>query len=174
MQTIFKYGLVDDIRSMIEVADFIEDIYKKNAKPRAQNLSYSVLCRKYADRSVKILKAVIVSYATVHICFVSLSFLDNLGKRQMVPIFRINFPGVGEHSLFLNAFNYFSVLIVDFTMCSFDMLIYIIFANMPMVASIITGHLDELRDVLQDKKRKLDDINDRLIQIIFMHKKYKE
>lgn len=178
-QALFKYMFVNDTQMLLEIADFIEDIYKQNAKPRGQNVHYSNLCEKYADRSIVILKVVVCGFAGMHCCFVSALFLDNWLKGVMAPIFRIYLPGLDEHTLFgaifLNIFNYVVILVADLIIPPFDSLIFIIFANIPMVASVITGHLDELRKALPHAYyRKTRDINNRLIQIIFMHKKYKE
>lgn len=125
-----------------------------------------------------IVKVVIVSHTTLHFGFVLLLLLDNFYDGAMAPILRVYLPGIDEHSyggaIVLNAFNYVILLIGHLIVVPFDLLIYIIFINMLMVASIIAGRLGELRERLPDEKRNLTEIRNRLIQIIFMHKKYNE
>lgn len=53
-----------------------------------------------------------------------------------------------------------------------DMLFYVIFANVPLVSSIIQGQLNELEEVLEQPQTKLLAIKYRLLQYLQMHHKY--
>lgn len=167
---------VDDIQSLMEIAKFIEDIYKQNAKRRPR-FYYSILCQKYAKQSEIIQKALPKRYFLLHICYMMLVF-SNAFNEERVPLFHLYLPGINMHSMggaiFVNVFNYVSITTVYFIMCSFDLLIFMIFTNMPMVSLVMIGHLDELREELLEEDRIPSDIKNRLIQIVVMHNKYNE
>lgn len=59
-----------------------------------------------------------------------------------------------------------------FHCASFDGLIYVIFANLLMVSSLITGQLDDLREALMDSKTSLDNKRYRMRALILMTLKY--
>lgn len=179
-QGLIKYMFVDDINSLVEISKFIKDIYEKDTKSHSR-FYYSILCQTYAKRTEIILKALAIGYIALHICYISVLFLHTVLNGKMVPMLRIYLPGIDTHSIggaiFLNVLDYVSITTGYVNICCFDLLIFTIFINMPMLSLVIIGHLDELREPLLDKKDKKDkkckfyEIKKRLIQIVAMHNK---
>lgn len=177
LQLFVKNTFVDDVRSLIDICDFIGDVYKQNAKPRSRQL-YSQLCKKYAHLTKMILKIIIYMYVSVHILFMLGWFVDIWQMRRLVPTLRIYLPVLDQQShigmAVLVVFNYYITLVGILSLCAYDCVIFIIFTNIPMVASIMIGHWDELRESLTDENCNLRETRQRLIQIILMDIKYNE
>lgn len=175
-QILLKFYFGNDVKTLIEIADFIGDIYKQNAKSHSRY--YTMLMDKYARLSVLIVKNVIAAYVILHISFTLFVVGDNIHTGAKTPLLRIYIPGVDENSMagyaFLMAYTYLLLLFGYSVVCSFDALTFLIFANMPMVASVIHGHLDELKEALLNTKTKPNEITYRLLNVILMHKKYTE
>lgn len=174
----FKYLLVNEWRLSIEIIEFIDEIYKKNARtPETTDFWNYGLCRKYSKITEMIVKFSSVFYAIIVIVLVLYTGVNMfLGVRDTP--FRIHFPGLNDATdtgfAILYGFNILLLLYSYFTVCPFDMLIYVIFANVPMMASIIIHQLDELKVALLDPKCPSSEIKYRILNMILMHKKYNE
>lgn len=171
---------MNDVKALVEIYDFIGDIYKKNSKksPSTSRYYYVILCQKYAKISETVLKMGIYTFVIFHIIFDCLLIADSVYQGKMVPPLRIYFPIINENSidgaLFLIIYNY-AVIVIGYTiMFTYDLLIFIIFANIPMVADVIIGHLDELKEALMESDCSPREIQQRMLCIIRMHNKYTE
>lgn len=166
-----------EVRSLVEISEFIGEIYKRNAKPRSTYYYYSMLCEKYANRSVLIVKIVIYVYSIiVYILYFILLNGANLYYGKMDLPLHVHLPG-DESAIgfaFTAIYNYAGCICACFIICTYDSLMFLIFANMPMVSSVIIGHLDELKLALLDPDCDDREIKHRLYNIVLMHKKYKE
>lgn len=168
---------MNDVRTLIEIGDFIGHVYKQNSKP-ASRYYYLTLCNRFADFSQRLVKSAIV----FNIFLTSFFFLAKLGEslytEKMVLAFEIHFPGLNEESMVafsvLMLYNYVGGMIVFLISGIYNILLFLIFANMPMVSSVIVGHLDELKDVLLDPGCQYRDVRSRFTNIIRMHNKYNE
>lgn len=172
-----KYIFVDDLKSLIEIADSIGQIYKENVQPRTR-CYYSVLCQRYADLSERILKSGTITFIIFYVIFMILIIGGSISMGQIRPSLEVHFPKIDENTTsglaFLIVFNILIGAGGLFIVCSYDLLLFIIFANMLMVSSIIIGHLNELKDALLDPKCQTLEAKTRLLNIILMHKKYNE
>lgn len=176
MQKLFvKYVFVNDLRSLVDLCDFMGDIYQQNSEPPS---TYYNLCQRYANISKLILKIGIFAYTFMHILFLGMLVGEAIYRRALIPPLRIYLPGVDEGTYIgvavLILFNYVISLTGCFVFCSYDSLICVIFANMPMVASVITGHLNEMRERLLDEDCDGDEARERLTRICLKHYRYKK
>lgn len=97
---------------------------------------------------------------------------------ELKPCYNAYFPGIYEYSGVTKAlwllYNYSIAVLAAFSATPGDLLFIITFAHIPMVASIMTGHLQELDTVLADRRASERDIKRGLIQYLFMHRKLNE
>lgn len=174
----FKYSLVNDWRLSIEIIEFIDEIYKKNARtPETTDFWNYGLCKKYSKITEMIVKFCIAFYALIAIVMVLYTGANLFLGVKDTPL-RIHFPGLNDATdtgfAILYGLNILLLVFYYFTICSCDMLIYVIFANVPMIASIIIHQLDELKVALLDPECPSSEIKYRILNIILMHKKYNE
>lgn len=174
-QATFKYYLLQDLKQLIPIIEFIADMYEKNS---AKTSKYYGICRQYA-RITKLTVKIGISLYFAAMAIITLSgtfesIIRNIRKPSMV----IYFPGIHEYSteMFatLCAYNYAMVVISFLTVLQGDMLFFVIFANVPMVPSIIRGQLEELTNVLQEKNLNVVDIKRRIQQYFQMHRRFNE
>lgn len=168
---------MNDVKSLIEIAEFIGAIYKENVKPGTRYY-YSVLCRRYADLSERILKLGTITFVLLYLIFMTLIIGGSIYKGEIRPSLEVHFPKVDENTTaglaFLIVYNIIFGAGGLFIVCVYDLLVFIIFANMFMVSSVIIGHLNELKDALLDPECQLLEAKKRLLNIILMHMKYNE
>lgn len=158
----------------MEIGDFIGYIYKQNFKPTSRYY-YAILCNNYAKLSQRVLRTVLITYVCMTFFFVILSLAENYSSGALIPILDAHFPGVDEKTMgfvFVILFNYAMCLIGFYIAGSYNSLLFLIFTNMPMVSSVIVGHLDELRDILEEPKYDIHDVENRLLNIIIMQDIY--
>lgn len=136
------------------------------------------LCRKYADRSETIIKIIRIGYTVLIVALAILCFVVYFYTGQIIPPLCVYYPVVDDSSLIgqciLVALNLVVYAVGLLIAMAIDSLVSVIFLNMGLVSSIIVNHLNELRNALLDPERSKHEIRKRLINIIFMHKKYKE
>lgn len=175
LQITFKYYLLDDLKHLIPIIEFIADIYEKNSHPTGK---YYGICCKYAritQLTVKIGFALYFGAITIITLSGTLeSILRDIRKPSMV----IYFPGIHEYSTAMFAllcgYNYVMVVISFLTIPPGDMLFFVIFVNISMVPAIIKGQFEELTNALQEKQMNPVQIKRRILQYIQMHRRYNE
>lgn len=166
-----------DMRALIEIGDFIGYVYKQNSNSTLKYY-YSILCNKYANLSERVIKATITVYIFVCAAFIMLRLGESFYRGKIIVAVEIHFPGIDEETYggfaFIFFYNYAAIVAAFAISCFFNLLLFLIFANMPMVSSVIIGHLNDLNDVLLDPDCTSRDIKQRLCSIILMHYKYNE
>lgn len=117
-------------------------------------------------------------YGGLYFVFQIMLVLEAIYTGQIVPPLRIYIPGIDEQTVAglstLIVFNYMVFLCGYVIVISYNLLIFFIFANIPLVSSVIAGHVDELSEALMDPDCHLQEVNCRLLAIISMHQKFKE
>lgn len=165
------------MKKLIEIGDFIGGIFERNSKPSTKGY-YVGLCQKYASIGERVLKYIIAVYLAFFISFVALILLESALTGTLVPPLRIYFPGVDAGFsvgfAFVILYNYVVLIVGLLVIGGYNSLLFFIFANIPMVSSVIIGHLDDLKDVLLVPNYKLCNVKRRLFNIILMHNKYIE
>lgn len=165
------------MRKLIEIGDFIGSIYERNSRPSTKGY-YVGLCNKYAGISEIVLKSTIAIYIIFFILFASLVVIESVLMEKLIPPLQAYFPGLDQDlsvSLVLVvSYNYVMTIIAFATVGTYSSLLFFIFANVPMVSSVIIAHLDELKDVLLVPNYSLYNVQHQIINIISMHNKYIE
>lgn len=176
-QIICKYNCDHDIRALIEIGDFIGYVYMQNSMP-ALKYYYLMLCNKYANISERVIRATIAVYIFTAVLFILLRLGESFIKGKMIPAMEVHFPGIDEETYggfaFVLLYNYCGTVAGFAISGTYNLLLFLIFANMPMVSAVIVGHLNDLKDVLLDPDRESRDVSSRLYNIILMHNKYIE
>lgn len=132
---------------MIEISNFLGDIYKKNSTPT--NLRYFALCRYFA----KISKIVLI---TLHICYTNgimlvmlLAIYTFISTGLYVPPIMICITCFKEQSAYdiglEIGFNILVGFLAIYVVATFDSLIAIIIVNMLMTSSIIIQQVNDLK-----------------------------
>lgn len=176
MQITLKFSCVQDVQSLLDIADFIDDIYMSNANS-ASDSKMQQLLQQYATITKIILYACVGSYTLQTIFFVGPMLAEYFYDGKLIPIFHIYIPYIYNQNadgfiigIFINYLVYF---VCYMNLISYDVLLFIIFGNMPMVSTIITIHLTELRELL-DNSTDAENIRKKLVHIVLMHRKYNE
>lgn len=137
------------------------------------------LCQKYSKISEFILKTVFFSYTAMLIVIVLPSIIQFFTAGKVTPPMRVYFPGLRGESIIgiaiLIIFNYIVSILALYVASCFDILVYLIFANMPMVSLVITRQLKDLEvHLLDDKRNTLRNTKYRLRDIVLMILKYNQ
>lgn len=118
-----------------------------------------------------------IAYAVMGIDVMAPSFYHSIFNGKMVMSMRIYLPVLDETQAglaILVVINCVTTTLGVFNEISFDCLMYVIFANVPMVSSIITGQLDDLKEALLDPDNTLDSNKYRFRTFILMTLKYNQ
>lgn len=166
-----KYIYTAESPQLLRLLALIETIYAKNP-------SDDSVCGHYVRTTERILKAGIV------VCF-SFIFFDALVfpmlwhfviSGQRYPTFPCLLPGIDINTaLGLIVTHTIQTLLLVFgllTICIVDIFIVIIFANIPMMSTIIVQNIDRLQELLATKRRSLAEIKRQLLHVIWMQREY--
>lgn len=175
LQLFLKYVFMQNLRQLIPITEFIEDIYVKNAQPTGR---YYAICAQYGRISQLTIKVGASLYFT-SIGIITLSgIFETIITGVVKPTMALFFPFVFEYSKImwwtLMAFNYLMSAICFFTTPPGDMLFFVIFANIPMIPAVIEGQLDELTETIEKQTVRRGEIKYRLLQYIWMQRNYYE
>lgn len=165
-----------DIKSIFEIADFINDVYEKNSK--FVDMKNYDLCKTFANLSEKIVKFGIVGYVMVATVYTAPALYQTIFKGNPTPVLRMYLPFVHEDShtelAILTAVNYGFYWVILHGVGSYDILIVFVTVNIPMVSTVITGHLQDFQEALLRRNNTLQMTKYRMRSIILMTLKYNE
>lgn len=166
--------MLKGLRGLYDIGEFIGDVYNKNSM--ASNIRNRDLCRKYANISLFIVIVVFLTFTVMISVYTLLPLFEYLIYGEIVPPMRIYFPFMGSNIVvaFVMAFNIWMAFFTFCTICPYSTLLYLIFANMQMVSSIIAGHISDLNEYLVHSKKSLNNTKYRLRSIVLMTMKYNE
>lgn len=165
-----------DIRVLVKIADFIGDIYNRNTK-LADTKNYSI-CRKYAIISEYLIRTTIATYIFIISSVLLPSMWQFIFTGKISPPARLYLPGIGDQSgaswAFLIILNYSLGVLAGLILIPFDGLIYLIFANIPMVALITTTNIVEFNKYIVKADKAFKHTQSGLMVIILMCLRYNE
>lgn len=162
-----------DLRRMMKLIEFFGDIYRKNNDPCS---TYYNTCKHYARTTELTIKIAGSGYFGIVIILslsgVFESVIRGVWKQPMI----IYFPGIYEYSTIqfalLIAFNVIMIVVCFVTLPVVDMLFFLMFANVPMVPTIIKQHLNSLDEGIENSRFSPREIKHRLVLYHLMHKSY--
>jgi hypothetical protein len=157
------------------VTEFIADIYTKNSQSTSK---YYGICQKFARISKWTIQVGLAVYVVI-IATVTLSgSIESVLTGVYKPTLYIYFPMIREYSTVMTivsfVFNHATAVACIFAVSPGDMFFFLVFANMPMIPSIIKGQLEELTETLQKKDVNVIEIKHRIVQYIRMQRIYNE
>lgn len=163
---------------LVDVIIFIEELYHRNCQllGARNNRNYKI-CEKYSNICEYIVKIAYSTYGLLTLIFPLSSIIIYLTAGDKILVVPISFPSVdiqttdGFWLMFL-----LQTVVVGITvcaLCSFDSLLLLGIVNMRMLSEIIVGQIDELEQtIVLDPKCIATEIKHRLLNIIWMHRKY--
>lgn len=166
---------MEDVKGLVEIAEFIGDVYKQYTK--SDTATYSI-CQRYANMSSLILRTFIVAYIFVVSMLFVPATLTFILTGQMTAAVGINFPGFEDQSdtsfTFVMILNYLFGPLGVAVVVPFDCLIYLIFANIPMVTSIITKHIENFNKYIAEPSQAFKSTKYGMMVTTWMTLKYNE
>lgn len=169
---------MNDLRKMTEIIHFITEIYRKNADAAS---NYHDICGKHAYWSSLVAKVGCCTYFSTITIYQSPSAIAYICNGIVTPAMGVYFPLINEYPsgnvqlTLLVIYNYFILCCCYFILVAYDLMIFIVFVNMPMSSEIIQRRLIEMELVLQnDAVNKTNNGKHHLLDIICMHAKYNE
>lgn len=174
-QIIIKYFFTADLRAMIDVANKISVIHKKNALKTTRDHK---LCEKYANLSQLIAIGIPIWYYTLTIGFQLPTVYDIISKGIIRPSMHIYLPGANESNMMdmsvLCLLNFISVIFGMIAITASDTFVCINFATIPMYSAINQRQIKDFKNQLKNKKIAGDSkgIKKQLIGIMQMQLKY--
>lgn len=167
------YLFTTDFEFLYQLILFIDDIYQKNAR---NDTAFVALFHRYSSLSKRIVIITAGVYLGTHSMIVLPSIADYIFTGRMTPVLGIFVPGVTDDQptlLFLVVLlNYVITICGAFTIVPHNILIYLIFTNMPITSDIFAHQMDELAAELNQPKHAVVDVKMRILQIIYMYEKY--
>lgn len=145
----------------------------------SSNMRNFNLCQKYSRISELIVKTMFILYAIGIWLVTSGAVYQFISSGKYVPPAMVCLTCFTEQSVLDTtiemAFNFVMAALVFCVVSSFDSLIFVIFVNMLMVSSVITGELSDLKGaILNSSQFNFKDTKYRLRAIILMILKYNE
>lgn len=164
-----------DLRSMLSIVPFLSNIYEKNQTECSRDYD---LCRRYAKLSQNVIVALPLMNFLMLMLFQSFKVVIYFATGVLEPSAGIYFPmlnGYEELSIVLmHILNVVSAQVCIIIHSVFDPIVYLIFANVMMVPTVIKRDVQELKIALEKSETTRDQIKLRLVQIIQMHLSYRE
>lgn len=171
-QICLKYIFVPRLKPLIEICDTISEVYQKNSK---FTMKYYGLCHRYADLTSRMIKVVIFAYFIVIALYTSPYIVAYFGPIRVIPCMGL-FRGSGEMNserfAMLLSYQYSVLISCYLVLVAIDLLIIVVFVNLPMLSDIIIGQLGELNDELLKGKESLQMVRKRFQQVVMMHNEY--
>lgn len=158
----------NDLKRILKIGQFIEDVYAK--------CPYQRLCTRYIDITEKIAE-ITAAYSTIlGLAIIVWPIACYAITGAMMPILPLYLPD-RTFEIIDNFVLIFFVhpLILSAGICFiyvFDTLIFIIFVNLLMVASVIVADIKELDGVLKQPNNTAKESKWRMLKIVLMHKRY--
>lgn len=164
----------NDLRHFVNVIRYLETVYTANARSGSM---HHMLCMKYANYTRKIFEIIPMLYFAASILFGLATIARPLYAGGVETPLLLYAPSISDDIqldvpiFVINVVWLFhSTLIV----CTYDMLIYMTFFNIPLLATIIVNEVHELERKLIEGHMTHIDVKRQLVRIIRMHEEYKE
>lgn len=158
---------------MVEIVEIIREIFYKNQKPSDKN--YQTCC-KYAARSDWIVKCTAFTARWSGGICVSIPIIMFFVTGDLFTPTGNAVPGINSQTtvgwIFLLIIDAVVILFGYFVEASFDGLSFVIFANIPMVATILNNFFMEFDELLHSKKLSSVQRKKILVNIVAMQLKY--
>lgn len=170
-----KYTFLYKMKALIRVLNYAKNIYERNSSP---NERYYELCLQFARLTEMTLKGIIGAYIMIALLVTGPAMVEYLLTGHMVPSMHAYFVGVTEYSEYLesllNLYNHSAVVVVLFTFVAPDILIYMTFANIPLISRVVEGEVDHFEEKIQLNSFVASEAKGWIIEVIRLYGEYIE
>lgn len=154
LQVTTKYYLLGNLGALFEISDHIGEIHRSNETPAA---TYHAIARKYSQRTRTIVEWSCMFYYGSLVFYGLMGAVAAYMAEQTRPIVMVYLPGVHEYGGHMLAImigiNVLLATTVVLVMPPGDILFFVIFDTMPMIAEIVQQQTDEYSKMLRDGDR---------------------
>lgn len=179
VQLTVRYGLMQAMRPMVDILEFMQTIYADNSEP---NRTHYKACTKYANVSRFILNAEIGTFILMAIGTVTQSIYEYVQTMDMRPVMDVYFVGMdqadGIDPNIWYLVRIYNLLMVPFTLIviiPMDALIYLTFVQFLLFSTLIERNINDFEERMQRASSKLDPaIKYELKLIIMLNAQYNE
>lgn len=159
--------------------EFYLNIYRKNLTSAGK---YYAICKRYARRSRQIMLLAYFSYLLVYGTIFVGGICDMCLNNDGSQVVHLYIPGVYDLSPFGNILlmipNLMIVVMATLCMTPQDMLFYLVFGNVSLVAAIVQSQMEELTVLLRSKQPQYGGdvtfVKHHFLHYIDVHYKYNE
>lgn len=174
-QIVTKLLLISDFLYLIEIVEFMFDIYDKNQRKREK---YYELCKRFANISLILLILALSLYCFLVVFEGVFTFIQFSLTGEFIPPYSVSFPNTNDQ-IFANIYG---IILINITAMIFfvtislgvDSLIVLVIANIPFISTILIRELEEFKSTIEKSKLTEEQIKFEFLRIIFMHRKYNE
>lgn len=157
------------------VLDYILGFHRRNSSKQMRDYD---LCKRYAIFSRYFVIIVIMSYAIIFQLYQSPKYYNYFVLGEIQPSMGAYVPfveDVDEGGLeLIQIYNIIVGIILGFFLGCFDAVVYLVFANMTIIPTVLSRDIDDLRTILENPEVSLKEIKMKMREIILMHKMYNQ
>lgn len=162
-----------DLRPLVDILRCFTQIYEKNSSKSCRDFD---ICKQYATISRYIVVVISVVYFIVATLYQSASYLEGMLTGVWKPPTNIYFPFIDRIGIcgiiVTHILNIVCNDLCGIALISFDMIIYLVVANIMLNSTVIERELIDLKITLETLDSSGCDVKEKLIAIIQMHRKY--
>lgn len=178
-QVLIKYCMLSDLHRLRSLFEFLKTVYEQNSWP---NSRYFETCKKYSRISRLTLIIGFSLYSFIFAQIVLFGIYESVRREEPTAFLFIFFPYIYNTTLTIYVldllYNTIAYLTCVVTVPPGDLVFFIIFANVPLIATIMSCQLNELSRKLKahDELQSISDeqIRQYLLNYVWMHRKYNE
>lgn len=179
LQCFVKFAFLRRMRSLIEILQYIESVYRKNS---GKTDRYHALCQRFATINQWIMKGTIIGYVFIGTTITLPTTVEYFLTGRVTPSIYCYWIGVDEYTtasmIALNVYNYSMLTVGFFTHVPVDSMVFMAFASFPFLSQIIQAQTEDLAKQLKDNNSDSSVAGMRItkqwIHIIEMNHKYIE
>lgn len=170
-KTLIKYALMRYMQPLLDILEYAERIYGKydTGEERA-------LCERFARLTQILLKSWIAAYVCMIGIGTSPLIIEYFSTGRLTPCMHAYFVGVRQYSnelfFILNCYNCAMMVLLVLTLVPIDGLIYVTFANVPLVSLVIRLFWHAYGSELEQNPQEAYKVKQRLVIAITMIKDY--
>lgn len=178
IQLTIRYGVMQAMRPMIDILEFMQAIYADNSEPHRKHYK---ICTKYANLSRCILIAEIATFVLMAMTTVSQGIYEYIRSMDMPPVMGAYFVGVDQAAsndptiwYLVRIYNLLMVLFTLMTVIPMDALIYLTFVQFLLFSTLIETNVNDFEERMQRAISKSNAVKYELKFIIMLNAQYNE
>lgn len=161
-----------DLEPLVDILKHFEEIYKKNANEYDRDYD---LCKKYAKISRYIVIGIPGFLYSIAVLYISAAYYDGFVTGKVTPPTHVYLPfmDLGQFGVILtNLLGSIAIIGAGIPFLPFEILSYVVFANVSLSSTVIRRDLSDLKVVLDNLETTHQEVKRRLLEIIKSHRTY--